>query len=180
MGTEAPQYTPFEKPKKSNTGLIIGIVVAVILCCCCAIIIGAVVALGPTIGNVFSSVNDLQKQLTAMPEIPIAPLAPEGTAEPSSPMIPTISPDVIPQGGLGDDVLRAQAWAYSLFLVATSGCTSPVAKDTTIEVISKPDSSGAWQEKWTIACDGASPVPVDITFTPSSSGGTDISVKLSK
>ncbi|MCX6065520.1 MAG: hypothetical protein NT121_07170 [Chloroflexi bacterium] len=180
MGTEAPQYAPVEQPKKSKTGLIIGIVVAVILCCCCVIIIGAAVALGPTIGNVFSSVNDLQKQLTAMPEIPLAPSAPDGTEEPSRPVMPTISPDVIPQGGLGDDVLRAQAWAYSLFLVATSGCTSPVAKDTTIEVTSKPDSSGVWQEHWTIACDGDSPVPVDITFTPSSSGGTDISVKLSK
>ncbi len=29
-----------EAPKKSNTGLIIGIVVAVLLCCCCAFVAG--------------------------------------------------------------------------------------------------------------------------------------------
>jgi hypothetical protein len=29
-----------EQPKKSNTGMIIGIVVVVLLCCCCAIAIG--------------------------------------------------------------------------------------------------------------------------------------------
>jgi hypothetical protein len=29
-----------EQPKKSNTGMIIGIVVAVLLCCCCVIALG--------------------------------------------------------------------------------------------------------------------------------------------
>jgi hypothetical protein len=29
-----------EQPKKSNTGMIIGIVVVVLLCCCCAIALG--------------------------------------------------------------------------------------------------------------------------------------------
>jgi len=33
--------TPTEEPKKSNTGLIIGIVVVVLLCCCCAVGAGA-------------------------------------------------------------------------------------------------------------------------------------------
>lgn len=32
--------TPGEQPKKSNTGLIIGVVVAVLLCCCCVIALG--------------------------------------------------------------------------------------------------------------------------------------------
>lgn len=32
--------TPEEQPKKSNTGLVIGIVVAVLLCCCCVIALG--------------------------------------------------------------------------------------------------------------------------------------------
>ena len=35
--SEVP-VTPSE-PKKSNTGLIIGIVVAVVLCCCCAAVV---------------------------------------------------------------------------------------------------------------------------------------------
>jgi len=32
--------SPSEGPKKSNQGLIIGIVVAVLLCCCCVVIAG--------------------------------------------------------------------------------------------------------------------------------------------
>lgn len=32
--------TPAQEPKKSNQGLIIGIVVAVLLCCCCSLILG--------------------------------------------------------------------------------------------------------------------------------------------
>ena len=44
--SEVP-VTPSE-PKKSNTGLIIGIVVAVVLCCCCAAVV-AVYQLGDPI-----------------------------------------------------------------------------------------------------------------------------------
>jgi hypothetical protein len=38
----APEVIPgqIEEPKKSNTGMIIGIVVVVLLCCCCVIAIG--------------------------------------------------------------------------------------------------------------------------------------------
>jgi hypothetical protein len=32
--------SPMEEPKKSNTGLIIGIVVVVLLCCCCVFALG--------------------------------------------------------------------------------------------------------------------------------------------
>jgi len=42
---ETPSTTPTPEPmpgqpKKSNTGLIIGIVVVVLLCCCCVLAIG--------------------------------------------------------------------------------------------------------------------------------------------
>ncbi len=38
--SEAPVTPAPEEPKKSNQGLIIGIVVAVLLCCCCVVVIG--------------------------------------------------------------------------------------------------------------------------------------------
>jgi len=38
--------TPMEEPKKSNRGLIIGIVVAVLLCCCCLAAAAAVMWFG--------------------------------------------------------------------------------------------------------------------------------------
>lgn len=45
---ETPGYIPpVEEPKKSNKGLIIGIVVAVLLCCCCL----AIVSLGWAFGD---------------------------------------------------------------------------------------------------------------------------------
>lgn len=49
------------EPKKSNTGLIIGIIIAVVLVCCCfiALIVFVIPLLfGPTIGNTFSSINE--------------------------------------------------------------------------------------------------------------------------
>lgn len=37
---EMPVTPQVEEPKKSNKGLIIGIVVVVLLCCCCAFVAG--------------------------------------------------------------------------------------------------------------------------------------------
>jgi hypothetical protein len=39
VGTPLPEPMP-EAPRKSNQGLIIGIVVAVVLCCCCLVLVG--------------------------------------------------------------------------------------------------------------------------------------------
>ncbi len=49
---------PLEQPKKSNTGLIVGIIVAVALIClcCCIIVFVTPVILGPSIDNVFSNI----------------------------------------------------------------------------------------------------------------------------
>lgn len=175
MESPTPQFTPVEQPKKSNIPLIIGIVVAVLLCCCCLVIAGVVLFMGPMVGNVYSSVN---QQLTAMPEIPSMP---DGTSEPSDdPTIPGLPSDVIPQGGLGDDVLRANTWAYVIIVAATDGCSTPNAADTAITVTQKQDAGGVWKERWLVACDGSKSVPVDVTFTPSASGGTDINVTKGK
>jgi hypothetical protein len=170
MESPTPQFTPVEQPKKSNTALIIGIVVAVLLCCCCLVIVGVVLFMGPAVGSIYSSVN---QQLTALPEIPTMP---DGTSEPSIPAMPTLPADVIPQGGLGDDLLRTNTWAYVIIVAATDGCSSPNAADTAITVTQKQDSAGVWKEQWLVACDGGTSVPVNVTFTPSASGGTDINV----
>jgi hypothetical protein len=125
-------------------------------------------------------------QMTAMPVIPSMPTSPDATIEPASPnatvepSMPSIPADTVPQGGLGDDIQRTQAWASAFIVLIPAGCNTPVAKDTTIEVTQKPDASGMWQEKWTIACEGGKTVPVNVTFTPSSNGMTDINVKLAK
>jgi hypothetical protein len=165
MESSAPQFTPVEQPKKSNTPLIIGIVVAVLLCCCCLAVVGILLSMGPAVNNVFSSVN---QQLTAMPGVPSLP---EGTLEPSMPSIPS---DAVPQGGLGDDLLRANTWPYVIIVAATDGCNTPSAADTVITVTQEQDAGGVWKEQWLVACGGGKSVPVDVSFTPNANGGTDI------
>jgi len=84
----------------------------------------------------------------------------------------------IPSGGLGDEITRATAWGSAItaiLQVDPSSCISPDGAQTTILVTHKKNSSGAWQERWTVACDGASSIPVDMTFTPS--GGSQFTVK---
>jgi hypothetical protein len=178
MESPTPQFTPVEQPKKSNTGLIIGIVVAVLLCCCCLVIAGVFLFMGPAVGNVFSSVN---QQLTAMPEIPSMP---SGTLEPSNPSdnpsVPSLPSGLIPEGGLGDETLRANTWGYVVTAAAMSGCIATDASKTTIEVLQQQDSAGVWKEKWTVTCDDKSNKSFDVSFTPNKDGGTDIKVTSSK
>jgi hypothetical protein len=174
MENPTPQVMPVTQPKKSNTGMIIGIVVVVLLCCCCLVTVGVVLYMRSSVNNVFSSIN---QQLTAMPEIPSMP---SGTSEPSSPSVPSLPSGLIPEGGLGDQTLRATTWGYVITTAALSGCTATDASKTTIDVLSQPDSAGVWKEKWTVTCEDGSNKSFDVSFTPSASGGTDIKVTDSK
>jgi hypothetical protein len=162
--------TPIQvEPKKSNTGLIIGIVVVVLLCCCCLIVIGVLTLMGPVVGKVFSSINN--SLLTPMPAFPDVPVTPGLSG------IPTISSDLIPQGGKGDDIQRASAWGYVVVAAATDGCSyNPKSATTKIKVIQEPDSKGVWKEAWTVTCDDSSQKVYNVTFTPSAGGSTDITV----
>lgn len=174
------------QPKKPNTMLIVGIVVAVLLCCCCLVVIGAFTLLGPAVSQTFSTINS-DFELTAVPDLPIDPELP-GNPEPSDPSqsddpfempeIPALPSDAVPQGGLGDDLLRVNTWSYVLIGAAASGCTSPNPATTVIEVTQEPDSNGVWEERWTVDCGDGTEKPFDITFTPNPNGGTDINVKL--
>lgn len=173
MESSAPQFTPVEQPKKTNTWLIIGIVAVVLCCCCLVIVIAGLTILGPSVGKVFSTVN----QGLENPSNPENPSMPSGTSEPSIPGLPS---DLIPQGGLGDDLLRTNTWGYVITAAAMSGCSATDASKTTIDVLQQPDSSGAWKEKWTVTCEDGSNKSFDVSFTPSAQGGTDINVTTSK
>jgi hypothetical protein len=171
---EGSQFTPVEQPKKANTGKIIAIVVVVLLCCCCLAIAAVFLFMGPAVGNVYSSVN---QQLTAMPELPSMPADP---SNPSDVPMPALPSNLIPQGGLGDDLLRTNTWGYVVTAAAVSGCAATDASQTAIEVLQEPDSSGAWKEQWTVTCGDGSNKSFDVSFTPSPGGGTDLSVTESK
>lgn len=174
-----------EAPKKSNSGLLIGIGVAVVLCCCCLIgsTILVLTVLGPAVNNVFSTVNEglltpAAPEFPAVPEIPVFPTDESGL--PQIPESPYGYGDLIPQGGLGDDLLRADTWGYVIAAAAMSGCAATDASKTSIEVIQQPDAGGTWMEKWTVTCDDGTKKSFDVTFTPSAQGGTTISVTGSK
>ena len=164
--------TPIQvEPKKSNTGLIIGIVVVVLLCCCCLIVIGLLTLMGPMVGKVFSSINN--SLLTPVPVLPggVVPATPDLSG------IPTISSDQIPQGGKSDQFSRILAWSKVLIAASTNGCGYNLKpSDTQIKVTQEADSKGVWKEQWTVVCDDGTKKPYDITFTPDASGVTDIVV----
>ncbi len=163
---------PFNaEPQKSNTGLMIGIgsIAIVILLCCCAVVvvIAAVTIMGPVVGSVYSTINNSL----------MTPNFPDDFPPPSVEM--TVVPsDVVPQGGKGDDVQRASAWASVLITASLDGCSYDLkASDTQIKVTQEPDSQGVWDEEWTVACDGGTKKAYTVTFTPDANGITEVDVK---
>ena len=165
METLAP--VPVE-PKKSNTGLIIGVVVVLLLCCCCVLIAGGAYYARSQFANGLSGIN--------MPGgVPSTGSTSSGGAVPG--LNTTTNLPGIPSGGKADDVQRTTAWGYVVIAAATAGCSSAPKYDTTkIKVTKEPDSSGAWTEEWTVACDSGSSNAYIVAFTPGAGGSTAIKV----
>ena len=87
------------------------------------------------------------------------------------------------QAELGDEITRTIAWGRALsaiFQANPTSCQAPDATNTSIEVTQQPDSSGAWQERWNVACGGGTSIPVDMTFTPTRGGMFNIKAKIAK
>jgi len=154
-------------PKKNNLPMMLGIGAAVLVCCCLLVVavIFVLVALGPRVGNVFSQI-EVMTPIAPDFETPFVP-APQ---EPGS--------GDQPQGGLTDDLLRSNTWTLVQILATATDCANPSAADTTIEVTQSADSNGVWKELWTVACESGDSAKVEVTFTPGTSGGTDISVSI--
>jgi hypothetical protein len=156
--------------KKSNIGLIIGLLLLVFLClcCCCCLLIGGWGSYALT--RQANSLND-SFQTPFVPEIPVIPLPTDESG--GGPAMPA---NVIPQGGLGDDLQRTNAWVSVLLNAGMSGCLATDGTQTSIEVLQEPDSDGIWKEKWTVTCEDGSRKPYDLTFTPRSDGSTEVAV----
>ncbi len=168
MNSANPQAGAPAPQKKSNTGLIIGIVVVVLLCCCCLIAGG-----GFAYYRSMQAATAFSSFATSMPSVPSGSGA--GGAGGAVAGIPT--------GGNGNETDRAQAWTMALAAIVQNNpmsCTQPDADKTTIDVTKQPDSSGAWEEQWTVACDGADSIKVDVTFTPAGGGVNTVTAKLAK
>lgn len=155
-------------PKKNNLPMTLGIGAAVLLCCC-VLVVGAIFAvpmfLGPTVGNVYSQIEVM------------TPIAPDFET-PSIPVPQNPGSGDLPQGGLTDDLLRTNTWPLVQVVAASADCNNASAADTTIEVTQAMDANGVWKELWTVACESGGPAKVEVTFTPSDQGGTDVSVSI--
>jgi hypothetical protein len=171
QGTGPVLQAAASAPQKSNTPLIIGIAaVAVILCGCLALVGGFAYWRYAAAGQALSGINS--QIVTAMPV---------GSPSPA----PTIASNAgtVPVGGLGDEITRATAWGSAITTILEAeptSCMSPDGAQTKIEVTHKRSSSGAWQERWMVACDGASAIPVDISFTPAGGGQFTVKATLAK
>jgi hypothetical protein len=166
-------------PKKNNTVLIIVAVVAVLLCCCCIVIGGVLALAGPAVGNTFESIQEgidqgIPEEFPYQEENPFG----EESQDPDEYNSDQLG-QYIPNGGLGDELLRTDTWINVTLSAAMANCIVPAdgAQNTRIEVINNPDASGAWIERWTVPCEAGSSKAFEITFTPNESGGTDLSIE---
>ena len=123
-----------------------------------------------------ADIPTMPADIPTMPaEIPTMPAGVPTEAVPSTDLN-----KAIPQGGLGNDILRADAWGYVVLASVSKGCNASDPTKTTITVLQKPASNTSpWAEKWTVTCMDGSKASFDVTFTPDSTGAC-ISVSASK
>ena len=101
--------------------------------------------------------------VTSLPTL-VVPDQPSGSA----PATPGSSTGRL-EGGLTDPLLRAQVWStIESFHTNVRGCDE--VRPVNIEVTQQPDSSGSWEEAWSIVACGQAKV-LKITFTVPPDGG---------
>jgi hypothetical protein len=160
---ESPQ-TEVMPAKKNQTPLIVA-ASAVVLCCCCA----ALAIAG------YYGYNTLRvSESDTVPFDQTAPEFDELVTEPANDFdIP--DPDLgigdAPTGGLGNDILRNDTWAYIAFASMGQGCDQPLGEETTIEVLQEPQG-GVWVEKWTVACASGASYAYEVEYILDDSGAT--------
>ena len=166
-------------PAPRNTALIIVVAIVVVAIGCCVVGVGAFaysryVAAGNALPGMSGQVATAASGGSPAPSLPS-----DATA---APVLQSGSSSTTPSGGLGDEITRTMAWGDALsaiFQANPTSCQTPDAANTSIEVTRQPDSSGAWQERWNVACGGTA-IPVDITFTPTRGGMFNIKAKIAK
>ncbi len=145
-------------PGNSKNKWILPLIAVLSLSCCCVFILAGVVFY-PKVRQAISASFSTPEPV---PEVDINPSAGNGSSTgPAS-------------GGLGDNLLKTDVWNSIVQAYASQKSCQDVTS-TQIEVRQPPDSSGAWQEAWTVMACGQTNVLV-IDFTPSADGGTDYTI----
>jgi len=169
------QQTAASASKMSTGALISVVVIVLVVIGCCVIGVGAFAySRYVAAGNALPGMSGQIATATTggLSGTTVAPASSSGS-----------SASTVPTGGLGDETTRATAWAYALTAILQANptsCTAPDASNTTIEVTQQPDSSGAWQERWAVACGSGTSIPVDITFSPTGNGVFTIKATVAK
>jgi len=181
------------EPKKTSNNIpIIIIAVVVIFSCCCGVMVLCSIA-----GLGFVYVTRAETNLAPLDsfeppfpeesedwpptEIPQEWLETPEAVEPESLYLPTVPADeeydpTLPQGGRGDNELRKRVWDFVTSLAEDDAdCKKTLPAAAIIVVTEEPDSTGVWEEGWTLFCENG-PTPVyRVIFTPNSNGTINFS-----
>jgi hypothetical protein len=155
---EAPQPIDAMPAKKNRTPLIVA-AVAIVVCCFC---VAAAVA------GYYGFITIRSTQTQVIPEEDFPAVATQELMT----MPPASDPGEAPTGGLGNDILRNDAWQVVASAAVGRGCDQPLGKDSTIEVLQEPDASGVWVEKWTVACSSGDSYAFEVEFILDATGAT--------
>jgi hypothetical protein len=155
---ENPQQVK-DKPKSRKVWLIVA---GVVLACCVIVAIGAVFGV-PVVSGAIQGLTGTQSV-----DVTTATLPADQSVNPASTATPTVGPAA---GGRGDSLLKTDVWNSIVGFYASSRNCTDVAS-TKIDVTQIPDSSGVWQEDWTVLACGQTEV-LKVKFTPRPQGGTD-------
>ncbi len=168
--------------KKSNIPIIV--VVSLLVACCCSTVILCLI-LGTGFFALSRAAVPDQFPIDSFDPIPTETaedeIEPSTTESPANTYIPTAAVDepfdpTLPQGGRGDNALRKRVWDFIVSLAEEdAGCISPLPAAAIIVVTEEPDSSGVWEEGWTLFCDNG-PTPIyRIIFTSNPDGNINFS-----
>ena len=85
----------------------------------------------------------------------------------------------VPQGGLGDEELRADIWANMKTAAALIDCQKPDAGKTVISV-TQPRAQGRWQERWSVDCGDGWIATFLVDYAAAAGGGTNFQISFAK
>jgi hypothetical protein len=134
----------------------------VVLACCVIVALGVIIE-APLVRAASEGPTE-----TPSVDVSTAALTADQSRVPTSEGSPTAGPA---EGGRGDNLLKSDVWKSIIgFYASSRSCTD--VTNTKIEVTQVPDSSGVWQEDWTVIACGQTEI-LKVKFTPSPQGGTD-------
>lgn len=140
----------------------VAIVLALLCCCCCSFFFFLALQDPAVMDGYGYDYESLAVPTRQAGETPVR----QYHAHPT--LLPKISNDEAPVGGLGDDVLRKDIWRAILSLTPCNDVVSP--GDVSIVV---DDEHSGLAEHWIFYCQDGHPEMYSVVYVESASGGVD-------